>query len=1104
MRKFLWLIMAYALFTSCHKTAKSPVLFEMLDSSKTGLVFANTLTATDSFNVFKYMYFYNGAGVATADFNNDGWMDIFFCGNQKPNTLYINKKENKFEDVTAKTQIVATGHWYTGASVIDINNDGLLDIYLCKVSKLENLRGANELLICTGIKDGIPSYKDSAAEYGLNFSGYSTQAVFFDYDVDGDLDMYLLNHSVHQNGTFAERSLFLGKTNDLSGDRLYKNSDGKFVDVTAQSGINSNAIGYGLGVAVQDVNIDGYPDIYIGNDFHENDYLYINQKNGTFQEQSSNWLDHTSQFTMGVDIADVTNDGYPEIISADMLPEDPYILKRSLGEDEYTTFYMKIRYGYSYQYTRNNLQLNRRNNRFSEVGLYSGVYASDWSWSPLWLDFNNDGKKDLFVSNGIPKRLNDIDYVNYISNDAVQATINQNKIDEKQMAVINQFPQIKIPNKFYINQGDALFSDAANSIQNDANTFSNGAAYADFDNDGDVDVVVNNIDAAAMLYENKTRISSSDTSSQHHYIKFDLQGAKGNEFAIGAKILLYINGSIQTAEMQAVHGFQSSMLGPVHMGIAGSAVPDSVLVIWPNNTYQQVPVKQLDTVYKVQYTADAKLYNYANYRLTKFNNATPIVRDVADSLGVNFTHTENPFNEFDREPLIPHMVSREGPALAVGDYNKDGLEDFFIGNSKGNKPALYTQTSQGSFVNNTPSCLINDSTYEDVDAVFADINNDGWNDLLVASGGNEYYGSDKRQQPRLYMNNKGILTPMPNAFSNVFTTAACLVVWDVNGDGWQDVFIGSRAVVYNYGEQPKSYVLLNQKNGTFASAPASFQNALNNIGFVTDAKLAPIGKNKENCLVISTEWGGIYSLQSTKNALTVNNIFTKNGLWNAVIPTDVDNDGDIDIIAGNIGLNSRLKASEKEPIQLYYNDFDGNGVKEQVLTYFLNGKQIPFANKAELEKQMPLLKKKFLYAEDFAKSQLENLFGKEKLDQATQWKATELRNTLLINQGGVFKDTPLPYALQLSPLKCGFNYSSNNYKAVLLAGNYFENNIQMGRYDAEHGTWFQYNNTSFATQVVRGYALDGQVRHIQPIQVKGKLLYLVARNNDKLALITVN
>ncbi|MBL7727593.1 MAG: CRTAC1 family protein, partial [Dinghuibacter sp.] len=579
----IFLLLIIPLFISCNKK-NNPPAFELLTAKTTGLHFANNLHATDSFNMFNYMYFYNGAGVGAGDFNNDGLTDLFFASNQSQNKMFLNTGNMTFKDITQKARIPQDSAWSTGVSVVDINNDGLLDIYICRVGRYENLLSENQLLVCTGLgKTGIPQYVDSARAYGLNFSGFSTQALFWDADNDGDLDMFLMNHSIHQNGTFAERKNFLGTFHPLSGDRFYRNHNGKYTDETPQSGINSSAIGYGLGICAGDVDMDGDADMYIGNDFHENDYLYINNRNGTFTESLDNSIMHTSQFSMGVDVADANNDGFPEIVSMDMLPKDPYILKRSLGEDAYDIFYYKIRSGYHHQYARNALQLNNGNGSFSEVGVYSGVHATDWSWAPLWMDFNNDGLKDLFVSNGIPKRLNDIDYVNYITDSEIQNKIKEHRMGEKEMTVINSFPEIKLPNQFFQNNGDMRFSDINGQITGGVNTFSNGAVYADLDNDGDLDIVVNNINDPVMVYRN-----TANDKREQPALTVQLTGSENNRNAIGAKLLLYMdNGAVRVYEKFPVRGFQSSMEIPLHAGLAGKR-PDSAILVWPDNSYTRI------------------------------------------------------------------------------------------------------------------------------------------------------------------------------------------------------------------------------------------------------------------------------------------------------------------------------------------------------------------------------------------------------------------------------------------------------------------------------------------------------------------------------------
>ena len=1100
------LLVAWLILTdSCNRkqqTGSQLLLFEALNAGRTGLDFSNKLTPTQEFNVFKYMYFYNGGGVGTADFNNDGKIDVFFAANQVSNRLYLNTGGLHFRDVTKEAKIPQDGAWSTGVSVIDINNDGLMDIYVCRVGNHETLHSHNQLLICQGIdKDGIPSYKDEAKEYGLDFSGFSTQAVFFDYDGDGDLDMYLLNHSIHQNGTFGPRKDRLAVTNPLSGDRLFRNDGNKkFTDVTKEAGIHSSVIGYGLGINASDIDLDGYPDLYIGNDFHENDYLYINQHNGTFKEVLNDYMMHTSQFTMGVDVADINNDAFPEIVTMDMLPSDPYILKRSEGEDSYETFYTKIGYGYNFQYTRNNLQLNRRNGTFSEIGLYAGVYASDWSWSPLLFDFDNDGAKDLFISNGIPKRLNDIDYINFISNVDLQEKMRSTSgLDEKDMNLIDRFPQIKIPNKFFKNGPELRFSDIAAEIGNNQNTYSNGAVYADFDNDGDLDVLVNNIEDPAILYENKT-----NDNNKKAFVEITLKGPEKNINALGAKVLLFANGGIRTYEKSPVRGFLSSMEGPLHIGLDKTIV-DSAFLVWPDNSYLPIRLSPLDTVISFTYREGLPKYDYDILKKHWVNPTRP-VENITAQTNIIYRHKENTFHEFEREPLMPHKLSTEGPSLVVADFNHDSLDDVFIGSSRLGKSVVFLQQKSGKFQKTVQPALEADSNFENVASCVLDINNDGFPDLVMANGGNEFYGSDEQLRPRVFLNNgNGIFARDPTAFQNLFVNAGSICSTDFNGDGFADLFIGGRSVPFNYGQIPGSYLLLNNGKGGFSDVTDQVAPELSKIGFVTNAIWFDIDKDGQKDLIISLEWGGIEAFLNHKGTFEKRELTDKKGWWNFILPVDLNNDGQMDLIAGNLGLNSRLQATAEQPVRLYYYDFDGNGKKDQVLSYYLDGRELPFANKDELEKQLPILKKEFLYAEDFAKARFTDIFPQAELDKADKLTANYFSNAVLINRGNLHFDVvAMPWEAQLSPFRDAVVVDANrdSFPDILLVGNYYDNNIQMGRYDADYATLLiNKGNGTFTTESLNGIQIRGQVRHVKKINLAGKEGFILARNDDSTVVI---
>lgn len=1072
--------------------------FQLLKKEQTELDFENVLNQSPKFNVFTYMYFFNGGGIATGDFNNDGLQDLYFTSNMGENGLFINKGDFKFENITKKAGVEGLNGWTSGATVVDINNDGMLDIYVSQMGNYKDITGQNQLYVCQEIKDGIPIFEDQAAYYGLDFSGFATQASFFDFDLDGDLDMYQLNHSLHGNGTFGKRKEF-SERHPESGDKLYRNDDGQFVDVTENSGIYSTVIGYGLGITTGDMNLDGYPDIYIGNDFHENDYLYINQKDGTFQEVLREQMTHTSRFSMGADMADLNNDGYNEVISLDMAPIDPYILKSSLGEDGYDVFTFKLGFGYNPQFARNALQLNNQNNTFSEIAAYSDIYATDWSWAPLFMDFDHDGYKDLFVSNGIPRRMNDIDYIKFREETELEwKTALQESLAEKDLEYIKDMPQIKLRNKFFKNkltgEKDEImqFQDLENQISNDATSYSNGAIYADLDGDGDLDIVVNNIDDAPYIYKNETVENSTIIGD---FLKLKLQGPPKNINGIGTKVIVFKSSEQLSHENFPTRGYQSSVELGIHIGVGKSEKIDSILVIWPDRTVQKLNNVLFNETMEIVWKANLPTFDFSILKAQK--QASISFKNISEAINLNHQHIENNFVEFNREKLIPHMVSREGPAVAVGDVNGDGLEDVFFGSSKRERSMLYFQKKNGQFKLGDTEVFAQDSLWEDVDAAFVDFENDGDLDLVIASGGNEFRGENKPMKQRTYLNDGEGNFTRKDVFPPTFMTASCVLPADFNGDGLVDFFFGGRAVPWNYGKTPTSYLFENKGNGEFENVTEKYSTTLAKTGLVKNGNWADMDADGDMDLVLAIEWGTVQIYLNEGSKFVKKETTTDKGWWNFALPKDLDGDGDLDILVGNTGQNSKFKPSKKEPLKLYINDFDDNDQIEQILTYYLDGQEIPFANYEELTKQLVSLKKRYLLSKDFAKASLEEIFGKEQLTASEVLEVNELSSVWLENTGDLtFKTHHLPSRLQLSTMNTAIELEDNNQ--FLIAGNFHENNIEMGRYNADYGNILNFNSKGQMTvQPLENVTLNGQIRRIKPILINGETCYIVVQNDGE-------
>ncbi|MFN3784783.1 MAG: VCBS repeat-containing protein [Spirosomataceae bacterium] len=1094
--KYLFLSLCIWTLVSCQQSKENKMIFKVLNADRTGVDFVNTVTPTKDLNIFSYMYFYNGGGTAAGDLNKDGFIDLIFTANLGENKIYLNKGDLKFEDITQKSNFTSDTGWSNGISLVDINQDGLLDIYVSQVGNYLSLKGHNLLFVCKKIENSIPIYEEKSAEYGLNLVGFGTQAVFFDADLDGDLDFFQLNHSVHANGTFGKRDDFLDTFHPLAGDRFFENVEGKYLEKTKESGIHSSALGYGLGVGIGDVNFDGYPDLYIGNDFHENDYLYINQKNKRFKDEIGTRIKHTSRFSMGIDVADVNNDALPEIISLDMLPYDPNILKRSEGEDAYYNFKFKLQMGYNVQFARNNLQLNQGDGYFSEVGLFAGIHATDWSWSSLFLDFDNDGLKDLFISNGINKRMNDIDYINYVSNDDIQKRINDKTFDESDISLVDLLPEVKIPNKFFNNKGDVSFEESTENVENQVPSYSNGAIYADLDKDGDLDIVTNNINAPAFIYENTTQ------KNTNKYLQISLVGSDKNRQAIGAKVIVCQANSLQLQEKFPVRGFQSSSEIPLHFGLGKSRKIDSLLIIWPDNSYEKIIPDSSSNQLTLTYKKGLPPFDYTNWKKKSLHQIP--AQDITEQVGLLVKHEENKFNEFDREALIPSMLSTAGPVFAVADINGDGLEDIFMGSAKWQKSRLYAQTQQGKFQEIPSPSLAADSTFEDTYALWLDVNGDKTLDLIVASGGNEYYGKTGWLSPRVYLNDgKGQLTKKGDAFQQIFLTASVIVPWDADNDGQPELFVGARGEAWAYGEIPTSYLLKNDGTGRFRDVTQQLAPELRKVGLVKDAKVVKLDKNNPASLLLALEWDGIVAFEPTKNKKEIkkNYLTERKGWWNFIYATDLNQDGNIDLLLGNLGKNSRLKASLDKPIRMYVDDYDENGRIEQILTYHLQDREVLFADKREIEKQLPYVKKAFTYAKDFSEADFKSILGDGKIANATLFSADFLENAWLKNDGkGSFQLEVLPAEWQHTSFHAAAQINANQW---LMGGNFYDCNIQMGLYDADYGSVLQIDKNKRMTKNRIGQLqIQGQIRGIYPITIQGKKSFILAKNNDFVQVLT--
>lgn len=1075
-------------------------LFSLLPSSITNIEFINQLTETEQFNIIEYLYFNNGAGVAVGDINNDDLPDLYFTSNQKPNKLFLNKGSLKFDDITDTAGVAGTGNWKTGVTMADVNGDGLLDIYVCQVGNYKGIHGKNQLFI----NQGNLTFKEEAHEYGLDFQGFSTQAAFFDYDIDGDLDMYLLNHSVHSARSYGYASLRF-ELDSLAGDRLYRNDEvnGKrgFHDVTRQAGIYSSQIGYGLGVNISDINNDGFPDIYVSNDFHENDYLYINNGNGTFSERLTELIAHTSRSSMGNDIGDINNDGLLDVMVLDMLPDDEKIRKQSGGEDDYELSELKLKYGYNYQFVRNTLQLNLGGGMFSEIGRLAGVYATDWSWSPLFCDVDNDGWKDLFVTRGIYRRPNDLDYIKFLTkgNRYFPSNDNSGVADSILYQKMPLYPNV---NYIYKNNGDLTFSNMSKGWGLNTRSYSNGATYADLDNDGDLDLVVNNINEQASIYRN-----NAEVQSDNHFLSVILKGKGFNTRGIGARVTLYCSGQIQISEQFSTRGFLSATSDVLHFGLGQATLIDSMVVRWPDLSVQMIRNVPVDTTITLKISNAGNLVN-----VNKQDNQA--IRLFSPTLipGLTFRHKEDDWVDFYRERLIPHSLSSEGPALAVGDVNGDGLQDLFVGGAKGQASLIFMQQKDGSFKSLDVPLMTKDCYLDVVNAAFFDANGDGVLDLYIVRGGNEVPVANPLLTDLLMINDgKGGFVKGELPF--ISHNGSCVRPYDFDGDGDIDLFVGSGSIPGAYGLSPNQLLLENIGHGQFKDVTDDRMKGLKNIGMVTDACWMDYDQDGDADLIVVGEWMPVCILRNENGLFTdvtsMAGLDETSGWWNCIQAADVDSDGDLDLIAGNLGLNSMLKASIKEPVEMYLNDFDNNGSLDQVICSYQNGISYPIASLDELSSQIAGLEKKYPGYSAFGGKTAMDIFGKKTLDQTILKSAVLFESCQFLNNGdGTFKINKLPTAAQFSPVRDIIvrDFDMDGIMDLVVVGNDYSVSPSIGRYDASYG-WCLLGDTSNGYKVLMpvksGLIVKGDARRILPIEILGKHYLVTAVNDGDLQLFRI-
>ncbi len=1079
---------------SC-RSEQEKTLFSLVTDS--GIDFSNTLIESKQANVFNYRNFYNGGGVAIGDINNDGLADVFFTGNQVANKLYLNLGGMKFKDISSSAGFAKKKQWSTGVNFVDINNDGWLDIYVCNAGNMmDSLLRRNQLFI----NNHDLTFTERAKEFGLDEIGYTTQASFFDYDMDGDLDCFMVNNSpipVNTLNYANKREVPVKQWNvpeflKGGGDHLYRNDNGKFKEVTHEAGIHGSLISLGLGVTIGDVNRDGYLDVYVSNDFFERDYLYINQKNGTFKDEIEDWVQHTSLASMGADMQDINNDGYPDFFTTDMLPDNDYRLKTTASFDNYDTHHLKETSGFYHQFMQNTLQLNNKNGKFMEIAYYSGVQASDWSWGALMFDADNDGFNDLYICNGIRYDLTDQDFINFFSSSIIQEMVTTGKREDMSL-ITGKMSSAPLKNKAFKNDGNLIFTEVGDQWGFRQPSFSNGASYGDLDNDGDLDLVVNNVNQSAFVYQN-----NSSELSRNNYIGFVLKGNDQNKFAIGGKVEVFKDNQIFSREVIPSRGFQSSMDYKIIVGLGeGKNKPiDSVVISWPDRTFSKLNSPVVDSVYTLNYKPNGST------RKEKAEEKLPLLESVSSNF---IKHSEDDYVDFYSQRNIPRMLSKDGPRAAVGDVNHDGLDDVYIGGGLKQGGHLYLQTKGGAFIEKKQKAFIENADHEEVVCLFFDCDHDGDQDLFVGSGGNNSVPKSPKLSHQLYKNDgQGNFTAVKDAFPPNQSNVGTAIAFDFDEDGDLDLFIGGRSVSFLYGVSPESYFLLNDGDGRFTEMEWDDYKEFKKLGMVTGAVTADITGDMKKELIITGEWMGPKILKFKNNRFQEiqSNLNALSGWWQTITAADLDGDGKTDLVLGNIGENFYLKPDSLHPAKLWINYFGFDGSIQQFITRTIDDKDVTVFMKKEMEEQFVYLKKENLKYISYASKSVEELFGKQRTQDAVKKTFNYCSSIIAWNEGdGKFTIEKLPPEIQFSSanaLSC-VDLTGDGKPEIVAGGNLFDFTPQFGRLDANYGSvMVNKGNRKFDLLSTKesGVQLTGQVRDIKAISNGNKKSILFLRNNE--------